>query len=81
VQPAPDPSTEKHFIYPREGQSEKQQAEDQYQCHRWAVEKTGFDPTTVKPGEQEGQSQANRLSNDYWNAMSTCLDALGYTVK
>src|SRR4029077_137875 len=28
---------EQVFIYPRQGQSERQQAADRYECHRWAV--------------------------------------------
>jgi hypothetical protein len=30
------PSNEKLYVYPRQGQSEKQQADDRYECHRWA---------------------------------------------
>ncbi len=69
------PPAEKLFIYPRNGQSEKQQADDRYQCHRWAVGQTDYDPTTVS-GAPSVQKNA-----DYQRAMGACLDARGYTVK
>jgi hypothetical protein len=71
-------SEERLFIYPRKGQSEKQQSNDRYQCHRWAVDQTQFDPTQP-PGKPE--AQASQKKADYWRAMSACLDARGYTVK
>jgi len=74
--PQTAPSSGQLFIYPRNGQSEKQQTEDRYQCHSWAVGQTGYDPT--KPTDS-GQS-APRLS-DYQRAMTACLDARGYTAK
>jgi hypothetical protein len=33
------------FIYPKNGQSEDQQRKDKYECHMWAVQQTGFDPS------------------------------------
>jgi hypothetical protein len=33
------------FIYPTKGQSPEQQSRDRYECHTWAVQQTGFDPT------------------------------------
>ena len=33
------------FIYPAKGQSQEQQDKDRYECHSWAVQQTGFDPT------------------------------------
>ena len=42
TQPA---QADRMFIYARQGQTEQQQAKDQYECHRWAVGQTGFDPT------------------------------------
>ena len=33
------------FIYPTKGQSPDQQNRDRYECHTWAVQQTGFDPT------------------------------------
>jgi hypothetical protein len=50
-----DIADEKMFIYPRNGQSENQQAADRYECHKWAVEQTNYDPTQIPsqiPDEQ-----------------------------
>jgi hypothetical protein len=33
------------YIYPSKGQSPQQQDRDRYECHTWAVQQTGFDPT------------------------------------
>jgi hypothetical protein len=77
VSQAPPPA-DQMFIYPRMGQSEKQQADDRYACHQWAVSQTGFDPTQPpgSPGSQKIEKRA-----DYQRAMSACLDGRGYTVK
>ena len=78
VSQAPPPA-DQLFIYPRQNQSEEQQTEDRYECHRWAVSQTGFDPTQSSgavPADQSGQKRA-----DYQRAMSACLDGRGYTVK
>ncbi len=34
------------YVYPSQGQSPAQQSRDRYDCHTWAVQQTGFDPTT-----------------------------------
>src|SRR5215467_5341962 len=36
---------EQLFIYPQRGQSQQQQQQDRFECHQWAVQQTGFDPT------------------------------------
>jgi uncharacterized protein YcfJ len=33
------------FIYPTKGQNQQQQDKDRYECHTWAVQQTGFDPS------------------------------------
>ena len=80
AEPSSIPATEKHFIYPRLGQSEKQQADDQYQCNRWAVGQTGFDPTDTSSRGADAGGASNRL-NEYWRAMGACLEGRGYTIK
>jgi hypothetical protein len=62
------------FIYPARGQSQEQQSRDRYECHRWGVTQTGFDPSTAVIANDA------RLP-DYRRAMSACLEARGYTVK
>lgn len=43
----PAASAQQVFVYPERGQSSQQQSQDRYQCHLWAVQQTGFDPTTA----------------------------------
>lgn len=37
------------FIYPKNDQSQAQRDKDRYECHRWAVQQTGFDPSVPYP--------------------------------
>jgi len=70
-----DATTGRLFVYPKEGQSEEQQAKDRYECHRWAVTESAVDPTL----EEETYSQEQK--RDYQRAMGACLEGRGYTVK
>jgi YmgG-like glycine-zipper protein len=36
------------YIYPHKGQSAEKQSRDRYECHTWAVQQTGVDPTRVQ---------------------------------
>jgi hypothetical protein len=74
-----DTSGDKMFIYPRQGQSEKQQASDRYECHSWAVNQTNYDPTKMPAGIPAQQIKQKRA--DYQRAMGACLDGRGYTTK
>jgi hypothetical protein len=38
------------YVYPAKGQSAEQQQKDKWECHQWAVQQTGFDPS--QPVEQ-----------------------------
>jgi len=38
------------YVYPGKGQTPEQQSKDQYECHAWAVQQTGFDPSQANPG-------------------------------
>src|SRR6185503_2495139 len=46
------------FVYPKNGQSEERQSTDRYECHSWAVEKTGFDPTRPHGNVSEDEIDA-----------------------
>lgn len=48
--PAPPPIV----VYPANGQSPQQLDRDRYECHLWAVQQSGFDPSRagVPPGER-----------------------------
>ena len=37
------------FIYPQQGQSAEQQSKDRFECHNWAVQQSGFNPTNPPP--------------------------------
>jgi hypothetical protein len=63
------------IAYPKNGQSEEQLGKDKFECHRWAVGQTGFDPT--QPG---GGAAAGNRSN-YQRAQAACLEGRGYSVK
>ncbi len=65
------------MIYPKNGQTAEQQAADRYECHRWAKQQTGFDPT--EPGGGAGGNPDAR--GGYDRAMSACLTGRGYEVR
>jgi hypothetical protein len=67
------------FVYPKEGQSREQQDSDRYECHRWAVTQTGFDPT--QPGGNVPEAQNTVKRGEYQRAMKACLEARGYSVQ
>jgi hypothetical protein len=73
-------STEKIFIYPRQGQSEELQTKDRFECHSWAVSQTNFDPTLSSAGDIP-EALRNQMRADYRRAEDACLDGRGYTVK
>jgi hypothetical protein len=74
-----DITEDKLFIYPRKGQSQDQQDLDRYECHKWAVEQTKYDPTKTPPDIPS--DQIIQLRADYQRAMTACLDGRGYTAK
>lgn len=48
------------FAYPLEGQDAEQQKRDRFECHTWAVQQTGFDPTTAPPITVSSRSDVAR---------------------
>lgn len=76
--PAHGATGQRMFIYPRQGQSAQAQASDEYECHRWAVAQSGFDPTAAATATA-GAPPARRA--DYQRAQSACLEGRGYTVR
>lgn len=66
------------YVYPKNGQDSELIARDRYECHRWAVSETGFDPTQSGNVSEE-QREAKRT--DYRRAEAACLEGRGYTVK
>jgi hypothetical protein len=77
--PPGPPSADNVFIYPKNGQSPDQQGRDRYECHLWAANQTGFDPSAGGRGLPPGMADQKR--SDYGRAMNACLEARGYTVR
>jgi hypothetical protein len=63
------------IAYPKNGQSDEQLGKDKFECHKWAVAQTGFDPTQPAGGSAPG----NR--SNYVRAQTACLEGRGYSVK
>jgi hypothetical protein len=72
------PASDQIFVYPNNGQSSEQQAKDRYECYRWAVDQTGFDPTVGGGGVAPENAVTKR--NDFFRAQVSCLDGRGYSV-
>jgi hypothetical protein len=49
--PAPPP--QRVFVYPANGQSAEQMERDRYECHLWAVQQTGVDPSRADASAYE----------------------------
>lgn len=85
MQPPPQPTGPSSapgsdlFIYPKNGQSEQQQSTDKFECHKWASQQSGFDPTQSGGGVPADQNGNARSA--YNRAMGACLEGRGYTVK
>jgi len=75
----PPSAPEQLFVYPKEGQDEQQMATDRYECHRWSVDQTGFDP--VQPAADIPADQIETKRADYQRATKACLEARGYSVR
>jgi hypothetical protein len=67
------PADHELYVYPTRGQSERQQADDRYECHRWAVDQVHYDPTDA---EYRAEDRAQ-----YDRALTACLTGRGYSVK
>ena len=61
--------------YPKNGQTDEQQASDRYQCHQWAVSQSGYDPTRNAAPTAAGQQV------DYQRAVTACMEGRGYSVR
>jgi hypothetical protein len=72
------PTTDDIYVYPKDGQSPQQEATDRYECHRWASDQTGFDPTRPEGGVASNEVTEKR--GDYHRAITACLDGRGYSV-
>lgn len=69
----------KALIYPKNGQSADQQARDRYECYRFGVTQSGFDP--MHPVAGSGPTPKAGGAADFERAQGVCLDAHGYSVR
>lgn len=67
------------YVYPKLGQSKQQQSDDRFECHTWASQKTGYDPSQP-PENMSAKERANKREN-YHRAIKACLDGKGYSVR
>jgi hypothetical protein len=65
-------------LAPKSGQTADQLAHDRYDCYRFAVTQTGFDP--VRSGTVASPA-ATQQQYDYDRAQSACFEARGYSVR
>jgi hypothetical protein len=63
----------KLYVYPAAGQTEAQTSEDRYQCHVWAADQSGHDPTLGAGSRDEAES--------YTRAFTACMEGRSYVVK
>lgn len=61
--------------YPMNGQVQQQLDQDRYQCHRWAVSQSGFDPATAT------YAPPTNVADTYRRALGACLGGRGYSVN
>ncbi|MCM2361715.1 DUF6515 family protein [Pseudomonas sp. SR18] len=74
-QPAPQGNGYDVVAYPANGQSPAQVQQDGYDCYRWAVQQSGFDPQAVTYAPDPAVVQA------YRQAQGNCLSSRGYQVQ
>lgn len=65
-------------ISPHNGQNADQQAMDRYECYRFAVTQTGFDPLASNSGARP--ADLARRDSEYARAQAACLQGRGYSV-
>jgi hypothetical protein len=63
----------KLYVYPAAGQSETQTSDDRYQCHVWAADQSGHDPTLGAGSRDDAEG--------YTRAFTACMEGRNYVVK
>jgi opacity protein-like surface antigen len=66
-------------ITAKNGQTQEQQWSDRYECHRWAKDQSGFDPS--QPPHDISPNESASRNGQYRRAFSACLEGRGYTVR
>ncbi|WP_028632727.1 DUF6515 family protein [Pseudomonas parafulva] len=76
--PGPGPAEQGGYdvvAYPMYGQGPQQQEQDRYQCHRWAVSQSGFDPATA------AYAPPAPVVDNYRRALGACFSGRGYSIN
>lgn len=68
-----NPLAFKLYVYPAAGQSAAQTADDRYECHVWAADASGHDPTLGAGRRADAES--------YTRAFTACMEGRDYVVK
>jgi hypothetical protein len=76
---SPPADFEQLYVDPNVGQSAAQQAKDRNDCHAWARQQSGFDPTLSPDGNDD--ARADMARSQYLRAERSCLESRGYTVR
>ena len=58
------------FIYPNMGQDPQQQRRDRYECHVWAAQQSGFDPSTYEAPQPVRYPRAVRREHSDLNPVT-----------
>jgi hypothetical protein len=66
------------IAYPKNGQTDAQQATDKSQCRTWATAQSGFDPNETA---QVNTTESAQKRSNYMRAQAACLDGRGYSVE
>ena len=65
------------YIYPTQNQSPDQQNRDRYECHNWAVQQTGVDPTNPQMAAAPPQYEAQQGGLLRGGARGAAVGAVG----
>ena len=68
--PAPPP--QRLFVYPAHGQSPEQTERDRYECHNWAVQQTGVDPSRTMPMRTSAWSCSRHATRREYGRWRSC---------
>jgi opacity protein-like surface antigen len=77
--PTPGARADELHVYPKNGQTQEQQWADRYECHRWAKDQSGFDPSRQVAGAPTPENAPGR--EGYKRALTACLEGRGYAVS
>lgn len=75
VAQAPSGNAYDVVAYPMHGQGQEQQDQDRYQCHRWAVSQSNFDPATAP------SAPPANVADNYRRALGACFSGRGYSIN